>query len=52
MINRIKFLLISAVTLLFLIQSFNIEGFGAVNDVPHDLEYGKILNILKPGNRD
>ena len=40
MINGIKFLLISAVTLFFLIPSFNIDGFGVVNDVPQDLEYG------------
>ena len=46
MINRIKFLLISAFILLFLIQSFNIEGFGAVNDVPQDLEYG--INFKYP----
>lgn len=46
MINRIKFLLISAVTLLFLIPSFNIDGFGVVNDVPQDLEYG--INFKYP----
>ena len=46
MINRIKFLLISAVTLLFLIQSFNIEWFGAVNAVLQDLEYG--INFKYP----
>jgi hypothetical protein len=40
MINGIKFLLTSAVTLFFLIPSFNIDGFGVVNDVPQDLEYG------------
>ena len=41
MINGIKFLLISAVVpLFFLIPSFNIDGFGMVNDVPQDLEYG------------
>jgi hypothetical protein len=41
MINGIKFLLISAVVpLLFLIPSFNIDGFGVVNDVPQDVEYG------------
>ncbi|MCJ7637398.1 MAG: hypothetical protein MUO21_07900 [Nitrososphaeraceae archaeon] len=34
------FLLSAAVTLLFIIQSFHIEGFGAVNDVPQDLDYG------------
>jgi len=40
-INGIKFLLISAiVSLLFLIPSFNIDGFGVVNDVPQDVEYG------------
>lgn len=46
MINGIKFLLISAVTLLFLLPSFNIDGFGMVNDVPHDLEYG--INFKYP----
>lgn len=41
-INEMKFFLLSAaVTLLFIIiQSFHIEGFGAVNDVPQDLDYG------------
>ena len=47
MINRIQFLLISAVVpLLFLIPSFNIDGFGMVNDVPQDLEYG--INFKYP----
>ena len=46
MINGIKFLLISAVTLLFLLPSFNIDGFGVVNDVPQDLEYG--INFKYP----
>jgi hypothetical protein len=42
MINGIKFLLIPAiVSLLFLlIPSFNIDGFGVVNDFPQDFEYG------------
>lgn len=41
-INEMKFFLLSTVfTLLFIIQSFHIEeGFGAVNDVPQDLDYG------------
>ena len=40
-INEMNFFLLStAVTLLFIIQSFHIEGFGAVNDVPQDLDYG------------
>ena len=40
-INEMKFFLLSAaVTLLFIIQSFHIEGFGAVKDVPQDLDYG------------
>ncbi len=48
MINRINFLLISAVpTFLFLIPSFNVDGFGVVNDdVPQDLEYG--INFKYP----
>ncbi|HZL23805.1 MAG TPA: hypothetical protein VFC05_10805 [Nitrososphaeraceae archaeon] len=49
MINGIKFYLISAVVpLLFLIPSFNIDGFGLVNgDVPQDLEYGINFKYLK-----
>jgi hypothetical protein len=49
MINGIKFYLISAVVpLLFLISSFNIDGFGLVNDdVPQDLEYGINFKYLK-----
>ena len=40
-INEMKFFLLStAFTLLFIIQSFHIEGFGVVNDVPQDLDYG------------
>ena len=40
-INEMKFFLLSTVfTLLFIIQSFHIEGFGVVNDVPQDLDYG------------
>lgn len=46
MINGRKFLLISALTFLFLIPSFNIDGFGVVNDVPQDLEYG--INFKYP----
>jgi hypothetical protein len=48
MINGINFLLISAVTtFLFLIPSFNVDGFGVVNDdVPQDLEYG--INFKYP----
>ena len=48
MINRIYFLLISAVTtFLFLIQSFNVDGLEVVNDdVPQDLEYG--INFKYP----
>jgi len=47
-INGINFLLISAVTIfLFLIPSFNVDGFGVVNDdVPQDLEYG--INFKYP----
>src|SRR5688500_10220356 len=49
MISGIKFLLISAVIpLLFLIPSFNIDGFGVINDVPQDLEYG--INFKYPKN--
>jgi len=49
MIKGIKFYLISAfVPLLFLIPSFNIDGFGLVNDdVPQDLEYGINFKNLK-----
>ena len=49
MINGINFLLISAVTtFLFLIPSFNVYGFGVVNDdVPQDLEYGINFKYLK-----
>jgi hypothetical protein len=46
-INRIKFYLISAVVpFLFLIPSFNFDGFGMVNEVPQDLEYG--INLKYP----
>ncbi|MDW3630235.1 MAG: hypothetical protein QOK71_02245 [Nitrososphaeraceae archaeon] len=47
-INGINFLLISAVTtFLFLIPSFNVDGFGVVNDdVSQDLEYG--INFKYP----
>ena len=47
-INGINFLLISAVTtFLFLIPSFNVDGFGVINDdVSQDLEYG--INFKYP----
>ena len=46
-INEMKYFLLSAaVTLLFILQSFHIEGFGAVNDVPQDFEYG--INFKYP----
>jgi hypothetical protein len=50
MINGIKFLLILVVLplLFLLIPSFNIDGFGVVNDVPQDLEYG--INFKYPKN--